>query len=126
MSIGHDDIDSGKVTINEKRDECGLPRIENMDILVTTKISDNNTDQDLQGHHKSGHVYTVKQESERGGEREVKVMKLLKMCMKQDEIVSHTKEEERFIIIVGTIVKVLPTVSLVIALISLLLTLRGQ
>lgn len=50
MSIGHDDIDSGKVTINEKRDECGLSRIENMDILVTTKISDNNTDLDLQGH----------------------------------------------------------------------------
>lgn len=56
----------------------------------------------------------------------MKVVKLLKMCMKQDEIVSHTKEEERFVIIVGTIVKALPTVSLVIALISLLLTLRGQ
>lgn len=45
MFIRYDDIDSGKATINEIRKQCGLSPIEDGDILVTTKIFDNNIDQ---------------------------------------------------------------------------------
>ncbi|WP_373262412.1 hypothetical protein [Hungatella hathewayi] len=46
MFISYDDVDSGKATIADKRTECGLSKIENTDILVTTNIFDNKMDQD--------------------------------------------------------------------------------
>lgn len=45
MFVNCDDVDSGKTTIAEKRTECGLSRIENTDIPVTTKIVDSKMDQ---------------------------------------------------------------------------------
>lgn len=51
-------------------------------------------------------------------------MRIIKMCMRQGEIILLTKKEEHFVVLVGCIVKGLPMASLVIAVICLLLKFR--